>query len=164
MVAIIISKAGESKAVEVDFEGLPKASQDYIVAYGLKQALNDCHASEKAFDTSLALAMKRLDALKAGNPPTSRMGSGKDAMTRELESIAAAQLRSVGIKAGEARAAVDTHGWELVVTNLARHAGKSVDDALETAMVAAQAKIDASKSAPTAAAITLAGLFAPTAE
>lgn len=144
---VLISKAGETHSVELDWAALPEASKAYIIGYGLKQALNDAHASVKTLSEAKGLVDKRLDQLIAGNPPTARTGSGKDALTRECENIAAAQLRSVGIKAGDARKAVETHGWEKVVESLATKAGGDPAEALARVEDAAQTKLDAGKNA-----------------
>lgn len=40
---IDVTKAG--KSFEIDFQGLPEVSREYLIAYGLRQALNDVHAS-----------------------------------------------------------------------------------------------------------------------
>lgn len=64
MFTIGIKATGDSH--EIDFAALPEASRDFIVAYGLKQLLNDAHVSEKEVDAKRALIDKKLAKLRDG--------------------------------------------------------------------------------------------------
>lgn len=66
---IAISKAKTN--VEVDFNALPEVSKNYLIAYGLKQRLNDVHsqinaAEENAPALALALVEQAIKALQDG--------------------------------------------------------------------------------------------------
>lgn len=100
---IVIRKANVE--LDVDFNKLPQASQDYIIAYGLTQCLNDAHASIDASDTD-AVTVKvsdRLQRLIDGNPPS--MGSRADELTAEARVILTNLLRATNMKAIDAKAA-----------------------------------------------------------
>lgn len=77
-VQVQIAKA--NKAIEVDFSALPQASQEYIIAYGLKQRLNDVHSQVKSTEEGapelvMALVEKAIAGLESGDIRTS--GGGK---------------------------------------------------------------------------------------
>lgn len=100
---IVIRKANVE--LDVDFNKLPKVSQDYIIAYGLTQCLNDAHASVDGSDID-AVTVKvsdRLQRLIDGNPPS--MGSRADELTAEARMILANLLRATNMKAVDAKAA-----------------------------------------------------------
>lgn len=102
MKTIVIAKAGTE--VQVDWDALPEASKAYVIQYGLTQCLNDAHASVKATEDGAqekakALMEVRLEALRAGNPPS----VGARAQTRPewmkvAEDIVSQALRANGIK------------------------------------------------------------------
>lgn len=50
----------------IDFDRLPATSRDFIIAYGLKQLLNDAHVSEKDVGAKRGLIEKKLDKLWNG--------------------------------------------------------------------------------------------------
>lgn len=67
--AIRIAKSDRN--VDVDFEALPAVSREYIIKYGLTQALNDAAAPINAKDANCAanawaLVQKRVEKLMAG--------------------------------------------------------------------------------------------------
>lgn len=82
---IRVNKAAES--FEVDFAKLPDASQAHVIAYGLRQLLNDAAASANKGTASRDAVQKRLDNLMAG---TLRASTGRtaDPVAREAKSIA----------------------------------------------------------------------------
>lgn len=100
---IVIRKANVE--LDVDFNKLPKVSQDYIIAYGLTQCLNDAHASIDGSDIDAVTAKvsDRLQRLIDGNPPS--MGSRADELTAEARVILANLLRATNMKAVDAKAA-----------------------------------------------------------
>ena len=119
----------------------------YVFMYGLKQMLNDCHASitakiepdaDKRKDAKQGLAFKKLDSLYKGEVAQARMTSAGDKLTREMRLVATEivkdKLRAIGKPWGK----------------LYKDVQKSVvDKYLETygddVRVAAQARIDATK-------------------
>ena len=101
---ISIQKIGQS--VDVDFQALPQLSQEFIINYGLRQILNDCHSSitlkSKAeyqddhaiFAADVMNAVNaKLAAIVAGDL-TTRRGSGQpaDPVEREALKIAREEL------------------------------------------------------------------------
>ena len=61
---IAINKA--STSIKVEFDDLPDHVQQFVVEYGLRQILNDCHSGEKDPELAMALVEKKLAAMMAG--------------------------------------------------------------------------------------------------
>jgi hypothetical protein len=70
---IPLAKARTS--LEVDFDALPPAAQEYVIRYGLTQVLNDAHSTvnaashpdpEARAEAALAAAREKLEALHRG--------------------------------------------------------------------------------------------------
>lgn len=115
---IIIGKT--QNVVKVDIESMASVSKDFIFAYGLRQILNDCHASvqRKDFETQEAFmeavdarVNAKLNALYSGDIST-RTASGKPALSpleAMMEKIAKeivipalrAKVKSLGGKFGD---------------------------------------------------------------
>lgn len=101
---IAISKAEATLAV--DFATLSPAVQDYVITYGLKQMLNDCHSQVKASDKgagaiALALAEKKLASLIAGEIRTARAASGLAAWVNDLARVLKTTPMGKGKKVAE---------------------------------------------------------------
>lgn len=98
---------GKAGSIEVDVAKLQanEAVREYIFAYGLKQMLNDVHASEKDADKKLALSQKKLDSLMRGEVAQARVGQSGDPVMREMKAMAEADVKSklkqLGKKIGE---------------------------------------------------------------
>jgi len=82
---INIGKA--DRTIDVDVAAFTPAVMDYVIRYGLTQALNDAHSQvtkktqpddAKRGEEAWALAMKKLDALKAGELRAERVTSTRD--------------------------------------------------------------------------------------
>jgi len=138
-------------AVEVDFDALSADVQQYIVAYGLKQSIDDAGASP---DKAAAGSRERLAALKAGQVPAGR-GGGKrlDDVEREVRSMVKDMLTQCGMKAGEAdKTARDAEAGLAVVirmqlakargVSMAAVADEDVDVLVDTNMEAIVAKAE----------------------
>lgn len=109
---IKIGKIGES--VTVDTAKLPQASIDYLIEYGLKQSLNDVHASLKIGEVDkdqtvideahiLGVVQDRLDKILAGTPPSAGMGGGRlTELEKELRTLVVDLLVKAGNKKAEA--------------------------------------------------------------
>lgn len=73
---------------------------NYIFNYGLKQMLNDVHASEKDAKAKLALSLKKLDSLYKGEVAQARATSSGDKLQREMRLVATEivkdKLRAIG--------------------------------------------------------------------
>jgi hypothetical protein len=144
-ITIHVEKA--AKDFVVDWDKVSDAGKAYVIAYGLKQSLNDSAASAK--DESDAV--KKSDARFAGiMDGTVRAGSGGGAplspMEKALREVVGQYLRAIGTKAAEAtKAAKDPRaGFALVVESKLKAAGKTADaDAIEAAVVANWPKIEA---------------------
>lgn len=115
---IIIGKT--QSVVEVKLDSMVSVSKDFIFAYGLRQILNDCHASvqRKDFETQEAFVeavearvKSKLEALYSGDIST-RTASGKAAVSpldTMIEKIAKeivipalrAKVKSLGGKFGD---------------------------------------------------------------
>lgn len=89
-ITITIAKLGRDTTI--DWEALPQASKDYIIAYGLKQTLNDSIASVSGAEAEGLLA-KRVDKLLAGTMGIRSIAAPKDELTQLCHTIARSQLR-----------------------------------------------------------------------
>ena len=100
---VLISKA--KKTIEVDFDAMPENAKAYIIAYGLKQKLNDAGASatkkslgaEEAAEQSFAMAENILASLMEGDI-TVRAAAATQTLeervfTRVLRALFKAQLK-----------------------------------------------------------------------
>ena len=132
-----LGKGGEI-VVDVAKLATSDAMVNYIFNYGLKQMLNDVHASEKDAKAKLGLSQKKLDSLYRGEVAQARATSSGDKLAREMRLVATEivkdKLRVIGKSWGK----------------LAKDVQKSVvDKYLETygadVRVAAQARLDAVK-------------------
>lgn len=100
---INIAKANHA-TFDVAWDELPEVSKNYIIRYGLTQALNDAHASIKATDDNadekaLALAEVRLKALLEGNPPSvGARAQSKPEWYAIAEEMLGVALRKAGTK------------------------------------------------------------------
>lgn len=98
---------GEAGTISVDTQALKDMPQvaEYIFNYGLKQMLNDVHASEKDPAAKVGLSQKKLDSLMKGEVAQARVGGGGDPVAREMASMAQeavkAKLKSLGKKIGD---------------------------------------------------------------
>lgn len=114
---------GEAGEITVDSSKFTETVQSYIFNYGLKQMLNDVHASmtakveadaDKRKANKLALVEKKLASLYAGEVAQARVNSG-DAVMREMRAMAEtdlkAKLKIVGKKVSDYDKAV----WQTVI-------------------------------------------------
>lgn len=91
--------------LEVDFDALPEVSKQYIIAYGLKQKLNDCYAQHKADgadpETCLGISKNMLEALAQGD--IGKRQSQSDPAEKELLEIlkTVAKAKIAGLKTGK---------------------------------------------------------------
>lgn len=94
-----LGKGGE---IEVDVSRIAAhdAVVNYIFNYGLKQMLNDVHASEKDAKAKLGLSQKKLDSLYRGEVAQARATSSGDKLAREMRLVATEvlkdKLRAIG--------------------------------------------------------------------
>lgn len=99
-----LGKGGE---IEVDVIRLAEhdAVINYIFNYGLKQMLNDVHASEKDAKAKWGLSQKKLDSLYRGEVAQARATTSGDRIEREMQKIAVevlkAKLPAVGTSWGK---------------------------------------------------------------
>lgn len=90
---VIIAKADRviiSDAMEA-FEALPASAKEYVVQYGLKQALNDACASvdKSEPDNAFALALRKWEKIKSGDL-SARAGGGRVGDPVKAEAIRSA--------------------------------------------------------------------------
>lgn len=135
-----IGEAGEISVDETRFNETVKA---YIFNYGLKQMLNDVHASVtkkveaddlKRVEQKLALVQKKLASLYAGEVAQARVGTTGSPVEREMRQMAdgdlKAKLRSIGKKHSD----YDKQVWAEIV-------GKQVKANEAAYRAAAEAKL-----------------------
>jgi len=91
LIKISLGKGGE---IEVDLDRLlnNKTVANYVFLYGIKQMLNDVHASEKNADVKKGLSQKKLDSLYAGEVAQQRVGGG-DPVAREVRAMAIEDIK-----------------------------------------------------------------------
>lgn len=80
------------KALDVDFGKMPSNSIEHVVAYGIRQILNDAMASGKTDEERLGMAQKRLDNLMSGTLRAGGVREGNPVRKRALE-LAEASVR-----------------------------------------------------------------------
>ena len=99
MRTIGLGKGGEI-VVDVAKLATSDAVVNYIFNYGLKQMLNDVHASEKDAKAKLGLSQKKLDSLYRGEVAQARATSSGDRLAREMRLVAMEivkdKLRAIG--------------------------------------------------------------------
>lgn len=112
-VEISLGKAG---SIAVDMGKLEQhpAVMEYIVQYGLKQMLNDVHASEKDVAAKPGLSQKKLDSLYRGEVAQSR-ASGGDPVAKEMRAMAEGDLKAKVKLAGKKFSDFDKTVWKTVV-------------------------------------------------
>lgn len=99
-VMIGLGKAGE---IEVDVAKLAasEAVVNYVFNYGLKQMLNDVHASEKDLDAKVGLSQKKLDSLYRGEVAQARIGGGGDPVAKEMRRMVEQEIKDTIKRAGK---------------------------------------------------------------
>ena len=80
------------QSVEIDWESLGEKSQEYAIAYGLRQLLADSFAGAKTQSEAEAMLWKRLEAFKAGTIGQRSLG-GKSELEKEMLTQLRALLR-----------------------------------------------------------------------
>lgn len=105
----VVISLGKGGSIVVDVARLmahPAVIQ-YVFNYGLKQMLNDVHASEKDASAKLGLSQKKLDSLYEGKVAQSREAGG-DPVAREMRVMAEndlkAKIRALGKKISDIKA------------------------------------------------------------
>lgn len=127
MFSINIGKT--DRALQVDESKFTPAVMEYVIRYGLTQALNDAHsqitaksdpdAKDRA-DKAWNLANKKLDALYAGELRAERVAKVKDPVMAEAMAMAKAVLINAEVKKGATEA--------VARKRVAALDGKKVDD------------------------------------
>lgn len=103
--------------VELDFDSLPQVSKDYLIMYGLKQRLNDCHSQEKDPKKAWEIVQGVVAGLKSGEVKATRQATDKN-LAHLLADVANCTLKV-------ARANIEKHGAEVVKTKLMQKLGLS---------------------------------------
>ena len=120
---ISLGKGGE---ITVDVAKLAKSDAvvNYIFTYGLKQMLNDVHASEKDAAAKLGLSQKKLDSLYRGEVAQARASSA-DPVKREMRALAEADVKDAMRKGGiKASALAKGKLAEIIDAQLAKNEAK----------------------------------------
>lgn len=106
-----IGKIGQQVEVK-GFDTLPEASQAFLIAYGLKQVLNDAHASiqrkdfdsEEAFqDEVMGAVLAKVEALESGEVKSRGTGAVRvvDPFAKLCREIAKERIYAACAKAGK---------------------------------------------------------------
>lgn len=137
--------------VEVDYDNLPDNSKAFILNYGIRQILNDCHSSiiRKDFETNEAFAKAvsdavsaKITALAAGDLTIRRGGSSQpaDPVEREALAIARAEIKSAAKAKGLSLKVLGEEKFaELVKANLAKNGERITKQAKANLKKAAEA-------------------------
>lgn len=103
---------------EVDISNLPPASLYYLMAYGLKQSLNDAHASAKDLTEALASVDKRLQKILDGTMGERATREALDPIEAEAIKLASDKVRQAmrakGIKPADHKEKVAELAAQLV--------------------------------------------------
>lgn len=97
----VLIKKTEQK-VNVDFDKLPEHVQQYIIEYGIKQRLNDCHSQiPKGDDTAVMEAVNKvIDDWNQGIVRAARGGSGQTALEKMVHKILLESMRGIKYSGG----------------------------------------------------------------
>ena len=93
MMKISLGKAGSIEVDVAKLQAMPQVAE-YIFNYGLKQMLNDVHASEKDPALKMGLSQKKLDSLMRGEVAQARVGQSGDPVLREMKVMAEADVKT----------------------------------------------------------------------
>lgn len=115
---ILIGKTGETVAVDVD--KLSDSTKDFLFNYGVKQWLNDKHASVQigkegaTAETVTAVVNDALAALYAGNIRRSGGGRTSDPVAKEMRAIATQRANKIvrDLPDDRLRTKLADHGWD----------------------------------------------------
>lgn len=119
---------GEAGSIDVVANNFNQAVTEYIFAYGLKQMLNDVHASvtkkveaddAKRAASKRALVEKKLDSLYAGNVAQARTSASGSPVERKMKELADIDLKAmVKTKLGKKVGDFDKAVWAKMVEKL----------------------------------------------
>ena len=98
-IEISLGKAGSIK-VDLDKIQAHEAVVDYVFMYGLKQMLNDVHASEKDLAAKPGMSQKKLDSLYRGEVAQTRVGGG-DPVAAKMRELAREDVEKAIKKIGK---------------------------------------------------------------
>lgn len=59
-------KDAEGTTVQISVKDLPENARDYVVEYGIRQIMNDCHASDKTIEEAIASTKQKAEDLQNG--------------------------------------------------------------------------------------------------
>jgi hypothetical protein len=141
-IADIVSFAGgEAGEISVDVTKLNEAVSAYVFQYGLKQMLNDVHASETKKVTpdfaervanKRAMIEKKLASLYGGEVAQARVGTSGNPLERKMCELAEidlkAKLKAIGKKVGD----YDKDVWAKVVSKQVEAKAEAYRKAAET--------------------------------
>lgn len=125
---------GSAGSIEVDSDKFSPAVSAYVFEYGLKQMLNDAHASvtaavepdaTKRAEAKLAMATKKLETLLSGLTASPRTGGTSDPVAKlvkqQAEEELTAAIKAKGKKVADFKKATDEAGnsvWLKMVSSL----------------------------------------------
>lgn len=141
-IEITLGKAG-SITVDLDKVAKNQTVVDYIFNYGLKQMLNDVHASEKDAKAKLGLVQKKLDSLYAGQVAQARVGSS-DPVGKLMKELAESDVKAALVKLGKKVKDIDKTKYAEIV---AKQLDKKRDAYKATAEAKLAIKMDSDDSA-----------------
>ncbi len=150
----------KGKVIEVNFDAMPQNAKDYIIAYGLKQKLNDAGASitkdevpeaEERLAQKVAVAEVALKALLSGDITTRQGAAAQTLEEREASKWLKAKYKEIfKEKIGEMPDSSD----DFLAKGIAEKLGISVEilweklEPLAAKLAEKQRAINALKSAP----------------
>lgn len=122
MYTINIAKAETS--IEVDFAALPEVSREYIVNYGLTQALNDAVAPLAVIDGKVCVNKKPLEDTSADKFEEIVLGR----VQKKLDALIAGTVRVAGVRVGDpVKAEAIEIAIDMTVRGEFKKAGKTLD-------------------------------------
>jgi len=92
-----INIAKADTTIEIDFESLPEVSKDYVINYGLTQALNDAVAPLAVIDGKVCVNKKPLDDTSADKFAEIVLGR----VQKKIDALIAGTVRIAGTRVGD---------------------------------------------------------------
>ena len=119
-----INIAKADTTIEIDFDSLPEVSKDYIINYGLTQALNDAVAPLAVIDGKVCVNKKPLDNTAADKFGEIVIGR----VQKKIDALVAGTVRIAGTRIGDPiKAEAIDIAIDMTVRGEFKKAGKALD-------------------------------------
>lgn len=118
----VIRVARLDRNESIDFDALPEASKSFVIAYGLKQLLNDSIVSGESNEERNGLLDKKLDKLFEGTLSIREGGTREsDPLARAITRLATGKTADHFKKLGVKSTQIDPAQWKEVLGKFRAH-------------------------------------------